>query len=219
MATSPRRTRRILLMAAAGVLLILGGVWGYSSWFGQDQESPTGLPEELRYESLKAKADEPEKLFETVRETRRREDLTEEQHREVRDNIRKVMEAELDERMDEYFAAAPDQRDAVLDGHIDEFRERMGRWRERREQERAEGEGDREGEDERRAESRRERRHGRFGDMSREERKTRSESRDPDQTARRMAYFTAIRARMEARGIEMPRHGPGRGRGGPPHPR
>jgi hypothetical protein len=52
-----------------------------------------------------------------------------------------------------------------------------------------------------------------FAAMSPQERKTRSESRDPDAMARRMAYFQALRARAAERGIPMP-SGPG---GGPGH--
>jgi hypothetical protein len=47
------------------------------------------------------------------------------------------------------------------------------------------------------------RRGDRFGPPSRQERKVRSESRDPDQMARRMTYFTAMRKRAEERGIEL----------------
>ena len=56
---------------------------------------------------------------------------------------------------------------------------------------------------------------GMFGQRSREERKERSETRDPDRAARQMAYFAAIRDRATQRGIKMP-FGPGGGpRGGP----
>jgi hypothetical protein len=51
------------------------------------------------------------------------------------------------------------------------------------------------------------------GPPTREQQKMRTESRDPDQSARRMAYFTALRKRAEQRGIQMPMFG--RGPGGP----
>ena len=62
--------------------------------------------------------------------------------------------------------------------------------------------------------------------MSRSERKERSESRNPDQMARRMAYFSALQKRAAERGVQMPfgrggrDGGPGRGgpRGGGPGP-
>ena len=51
--------------------------------------------------------------------------------------------------------------------------------------------------------------------MTQQERKTRAESRNPDQAAQHMAYFSALRARATARGIQMPfGGGPGGGGGG-----
>lgn len=49
------------------------------------------------------------------------------------------------------------------------------------------------------------------GPPTREQQKMRTESRDPDQSARRMAYFTALRKRAEQRGIQMPTFGRGPG--------
>ena len=48
------------------------------------------IPRELSVESLKAKAQEPDKLRETMRETMRRDDLTDEQRRQIAENMRAV---------------------------------------------------------------------------------------------------------------------------------
>ena len=57
-----------------------------------------------------------------------------------------------------------------------------------------------------------------FGQRSKQERKVFTESRNPDDMARTMPYFQAMRSRMSERGMQMPgRGGHGgarRGRGG-----
>jgi hypothetical protein len=206
------RSRKPLIIGSFALLLVVVGIgWALSG--GTEDEPKSTLPEELSVESLKAKAEEdPGKLREAF-EQRDSEDLTEEQRRELRQNLREVRRSMMDTRVDEYFAAAEEDRQAILDRHIDEFRERMKEWEQRR-RERQE-----------RREQDRERRRGPpdwARSQTREERKTQSESRDPDDMARHMAYMTAMRQRMSERGIEDPRgrggpgRGPeGRGRGGP----
>jgi hypothetical protein len=61
------------------------------------------IPAELSVDSLKAKAAEPDKLRETMRDTMQREDLTDEQRRQIAENMRTVWEAEMTKRVDEYF--------------------------------------------------------------------------------------------------------------------
>lgn len=225
MAKTRRRTPRVLAALAAGLLVVIAAVWGYSAWSGDDKESSASLPTELSYEALKAEAqkEDPTAFMEKMHQTRQREDLTEQQRREAFDNVRKVWESMLDDRIDEYYAAADDQKNGVLDRQIDEFTEQMERMRAQREQwERERAEREAEDGEERGPESRRSSWRQRFSEMTPQQRKERSESRDPDRTARRMAYFTAVRQRMAERGIEMP-FGRGRGRGsgpprGPRHP-
>lgn len=190
-------------------ILTLGigaGVWGLtmSSAGGE----PSLLPEELSVASLKTQiAEDPSQFRRTMRE---QSDLTDEQRQELRRNMRTVFTSMMTGRLDEYFAAAPDEQDEVLDRHIDEMQERMKKWREQRESAEAdrqkEGDGDRE--------NWRERMRERRANETSEQRKTRSESRDPDQMARRMAYFQAVRSRMSERGIESSWGRGGRGRGG-----
>lgn len=198
--------------AAAGVAIVTGAVWGLASWSTGGQEKSI-VPNELSATVLaeQAKTD-PRKLGETMRETFRRDDLTDEQRAEVRRNMRQAWTGVIDERVDEYFAAAPEDRDVLLDTQIDEWQERMKGWAERRKEREREREArDRQngelGEQEKADQERRRRWRG---SQTRAQRKSRSESRDPDKSARRSAYFSAVQKRAKARGIEM--SGPG-GRG------
>lgn len=201
MDTQREGSRRRVVLVGLGILAVGAGVWGFA--VGGDGEPTSLLPAELSVESLQAQNMDPGKL----RETLQREELSEEQRRELRKNMREVWRSVMDERLAEYFAAADADRQAVLDRHIDEFQERRKQWEQRR-KEREEDEGD--------AEKRREDFRNQMASMSQQERKERSESRNPDQTAQRMAYFSALRDRMSARGIEMGGGGwrGGRGRGG-----
>ncbi|MCC7293390.1 MAG: hypothetical protein IT449_15125 [Phycisphaerales bacterium] len=202
----------VVLIAAGGA-----GVWALS---GQGEKQGVALPPELSAENLKKDGlPDPEK----IRAAMDRKDLTDDQRRQIGQNMRESMMAVMEEHVSEYYAAATDpEREAVLDKHIDELQERMKGWEQRREEMRKEWEkrqaeqaektkeGEKkEGEGEQRQDPRE-----RFGSRSTEERKTESENRSPDQMARRMAYFGAIRARMEQRGIQMPFGGMG-GPGGP----
>lgn len=171
------------------------------------KSADAALPKALSVESLKAQLDEPGKLMQTVRDNMRRDDLSDEQRRQVFRNAREVMRATMHERVDEYLNAPEDQKTAVLDQHIDDFLARMNAWEKARQQ----------GEEEDGGESERDREWVRnaIAQMSQQDRKVRSESRDPDRMARAMAYFTAVRSRMQERSIEMPSRGGGRGsRGG-----
>ncbi len=195
------------IITAVSAVAVGGSTWAVFSGSGAKSKGVV-IPRELSVESLQAQTQEPEKLRETIRDTMRREDLTDEQRRQVAQNMRAVWEGEIQKRVDEYFAASEEEKTAVLDRQIDEFRERMKEWERRREEERKkEGDNDRAQQGQRFA--------GMFGQQSREERKERSETRNPDQAGRQMAYFTAMRERATQRGITMP-GGPGGGfRGGP----
>lgn len=210
-------TPKMIAAAAAGVAIVTAAVWGFASWSNGEQEKPI-VPKELSAAVLKEQAKtDPRKLGETMREMFRRDDLTDEQRSEVRRNMRQAWTGVIDERVDEYFAAASEDREALLDSQIDEWQERMNGWAERREQRRREREArDRQnGDDGEQDQADQERRRRWRGTQTREQRKARSESRDPDKSARRSAYFSAVRKRAQARGIEM--SGPGgrgpRGRG------
>jgi uncharacterized membrane protein len=202
------KSRNPLIIGSVALLLVVVGIgWALSG--GTEDEPKSTLPEEWSVESLKAKVEEDPGKLREVFEQRGSEDLTEEQRRELRQNLREVHRSTMDTRVDEYFAAAEEDRQATLDRHIDEFQERMKEWEQRRRerQERREQDGERRGPPDW------------ASSQTREERKTESESRDPDDMARRMAYFSAVQERMTERGIETPwgrgGRGPGRGPGGP----
>jgi len=215
--------RRGLVFAGTGVLVLGAAVWGWTAWRGGERST---LPKELSVEALQARASDPGAVFEQARRAMEEGNLTEEQRQELWSNVRTVMDARIEQRLDEYFAAAdPAGRKALLDRHIDQMQARMKEWEQRRAEREREGGArpDRGG-----ASDSADRRGGPppgvgpgpgpggprdgrpSGTPSREQRKLRSESRDPDRTARRMAYFTALRERAKERGIELPRMGPPR---------
>jgi hypothetical protein len=186
----------VALGAAATGYMIVGG----------SPDRAKALPKEMSVSALKAQAEtDPAKMMDTFRETMRRDDLTDEQRREIGSNMRQVWQSMMTERIDEWYAAqTEDEKVAVLDRQIDEFAARMSDWQRRREEREREGE--------QASEEERERMRQMWSPPTREERKARSESRNPDQMARSMVYFAAMRSRMDQRGIQMPRGGPG-GRG------
>jgi len=228
MSTSFLKSHRALF-ATAGILILGCAAWGVVSL---TREKGPAVPKDFTVEALKAKSEDPGQLFEQVHQAMNRTDLTEEQRHAIRENVHTVMEVQMDKRLDEYFAAAQPQRQAILDRHLDEMQAHMKEWQQRREQRqraenrvpeeqradhqtpggpfpgRAGGQAadGRSGGPPGRPDARGPRQH------TREERKQRSESRDPDKSARRLAYFSALHQRAEQRGIQMP-FGPGRGRG------
>jgi hypothetical protein len=204
MFTSLTSGKRKWFLAGGGVLLISAAAWGVTSHF-RPAADPLGLPPELSPESLKAASAEPQKLRETMHATMERTDLTDAQRDEARRRMREVWEAQQDQRMQEYFAAAEAEKQAILDRQLDEMQKMMQeREAHRAEMEREHAARERDPNHPRRPE---------VASMSPQERKTRAESRDPNATARRMAYFQALRTRAAERGIQMP-FGPG---GGPGH--
>jgi hypothetical protein len=222
-----------IAVISAIVLALGAGVWGVVA----RSNGKVKLPKDLSVEALQTESADPGKVMERVHQAMAGGNLTEEQRHALWQNARTVMEAQMDRRMDEYFIAPAAQRQVILDRHIDEMQVRMREFQQRRtqwEQDRAArgpqnspnaapagtanrglvaggaappgpppggpgaGPGPGHGGDH-------------SGTPSREERKMHTESRDPDRSARRMAYFTAIRQRAEQRGIQMP------GRMGGPH--
>ena len=170
----------------------------------REAKSESGLPDEFSVESLRAQAgDEPQGRA-AFRDLLRRDDLTDEQRRKALRNMRELRRGRMADRVNEYFDAAEEDKNVILDDHIAEFQRRMAEWEKRRNDE------DRPSEEEREA------MRNLFGSRNQAERKADSESRNPDESARSMAYRSAMRSRMNERGIQMPgRRGSG-GRGGGP---
>lgn len=186
-----------------GLTVVLGGsVWGVSRKNAGPRQPE--LPKELTVASLKAGAANPGQAMDTMRAAMEREDLTDEQRRQARQNMREVFESAINDRVNEYYTASEEEKVAVLDKHIDE----MAAWRAEWEKRQAEREKDQNREGGRGMGP------GGPGSSTREERKEQSESRNPDQMAQRMAYFMALQGRATQRGISMPWGGGGRGPGG-----
>jgi hypothetical protein len=213
MNTSQQKPRKVLILTACGLIVATGATWGIWAWSRTREANPSKLPGEYSVEALQTQTRNPAQAMETVNGLVQREDLTDEQRREAFENLRKVREARFEENIDEYFAAAPEERNAVLDRQIDEWQQFMKEMEKHRDDWRQARERMRENQNENQNqsnESRRDRGRSRF--RTREGRQAFSEGHDPDRTARRMSYFSAMRKRMSERGIEMP--GPGRGRPG-----
>jgi len=192
-----------------GVTIVAGATaWGISA-ASRAEVQAVEVPPECTVEAIKSRS-EQEPRFREFRETMQREDLTDEQKRQIMRNEREVWHSRMQARVDEYFNAPPEKQTAILDRQIDEMQEMFQRFRQERE-----ARGNREGRGGEEGPSREERESMRrlMGPQTQQERKARSESRNPDEMARTMAYFGAVRKRAAERGIQLPR-GPG-GRGGP----
>lgn len=212
-----KKNSKTLLMAGLGVVILGGGAWGLSQAFSKPQ------PTETQQLVAKAKED-PGKVFDELREKMRDEKTTEEEREKLRKSMREAFESRMNEAVAEYYNAKPEDREAVLNKHIDEFEKfrKMREDREREEEEKAKAEGKSDEEREKEREKERERWRKSMNDRSKEERKSDSETRNPNDQARRMAYRAAMFKQMQARGIQPPRwggpggggrggHGPGRG--------
>jgi hypothetical protein len=227
---------------AAGMLAVAGAVATLLLWPAplpdasqQSQEEVVKFVASEQFASLSADQQQP--YFDRMRELRREGDgrrgfrdlnLSEDEQQRLRQNMRASFERRMDETIDEFFALAPEQRDAYLDTQIDDMQKRMAEWRNRRSQRRqdeprrqpdrepqaggsesSQGSSGSEGEQDRpRRRDGDRRRHG----PTPERMKQRIEHSDPVKRARRMEYMKAMRDRMEARGIEAPWHRHSRGR-------
>jgi len=194
-------------LIAGGVVLGLGlCAWGF---YGHSAEADSDLPKALTVDGIRAGMGDLGRSRESFRAMMRGDKLNEDQRRRAARNMRTVWRDEMKTRVDAYFNADEDEQQAILDAQIDEFQARMNEWRKRREEQKKDAQKD--GNDDRGGFR------GMFGQRSKQERKEFTESRNPDDMARTMAYFQAMRSRMSERGMQMPgRGGPGgarRGRG------
>lgn len=204
--------------ALIGVILAAlgGGAWGVAH-YSNSAPADTGpaIPDEYSVAKIKAAMkDDPKTRGDKMREFMERKDLTDEQREKIGDNLRQAFEEEMDNRVNEYFAAKPEDRDAILDKQIDEMEQRRKDFEARREQEEKDA---KKADDEKERDKRREEWRKREASKSQTQRKSDFESRDPDKRAQRASYFRAVQARMAARGIQGGRFGPwggGRGPGG-----
>jgi hypothetical protein len=201
-------TSKLIVVLFVGLLAAGASIWGLTASKQVEAQPAVQVPKEFTVDALRSAS--VEQGFDTFRKAIEREDLTEEQRRQIMENGREVMEQRMDERMNEYFSCPKEDRKRILDKHLDEF-EKLRQEREAREQER-----DKMSEEEREKERERWRkiREGR-PEPTQAERKARVESRSSDKSAQRMAYRQAMRDRMKERGIDLPRWGGPGGPGGP----
>jgi len=212
-AVRKRSSTKIWWMLGGGVVVAVAAVWGISAG-GKAEEEGVQIPEEFTVDALKARTEEGPRFAE-FRETLEREDLNDDQKRQIVRNMGEVRRSQFQARVDEYFNAPPEEQTAILDRHIDEMQKMFqqfgregGQPGNRRDRGAEEGPSQADRENMRRL----------MEPQSQQERKARSESRNPDEVARTVAYFGAMRSRASERGIQMPRGprggGPGGGRGG-----
>lgn len=171
---------RIWILISAGLVAAGGAAW--SLWDGVSKEEGVAVPEAFSVESMKANMNKPENM--TVRRlSSKYQELTDEQRRQVRQNKDQAFREIVQDHVDEYFAAGDEDRDAIMDRHLEEI---MEQW----EQKKSDAE-------DQQPESRK----GASQVWSRQERKEKSESADPDRMAQWGAYKTAMMKRAQARGM------------------
>ncbi|MDT8391051.1 MAG: hypothetical protein RRC34_11140 [Lentisphaeria bacterium] len=143
-----------------------------------------------------------------------REELSDEEKQRLRTNSREIFSAMHKKRMDDYFALPKEDQVAYLDKMIDEMAARGAEWqkaRAEREKQRAEDMKDTPSaspvEDKPPREKPRERSPEERKERSMAHMKERIETTDPEERAKRIEFMKAMRERMEARKIEMPRWG------------
>ncbi|MHC5109954.1 MAG: hypothetical protein ACYTHJ_08760 [Planctomycetota bacterium] len=196
-------TKTFMILCVVSGLGLGGGAWAL---FGRPAEAQPGadVPQQFSVENIKKSMDEPEQMVKTFN-SMRNDELTEEQRQAARKNMGLAFREMLNESVDEYFNADVADRNDVLDAHLDEWIAKRENWKNAWEKQKKE-DGNEESESERREDWRK-----KMASRSTQERKEWSESQNPDQMARVMTYFTAMRMRASARGIDM---GWGRGGGG-----
>lgn len=152
-------------------------------------------------EAARAKAFDTlkEASLETVFERLRSDELDDAQKEALRENLGTMMREDMERKVDEYSSAPEEEKEKIMDRHIDEmlaFRDKMRAYREKH-QDDPEFEKERE-----------ERRKNRKA-PTKEQRKKRMEGRNPDTMAKMMRYWPKMMARAKERGVEI-----GWGRGG-----
>src|ERR1043166_987031 len=208
MTTKPSQTPKIIIGAGLCLLGAGAGVWGLTR-SKSDSPPQVQIPKEFTVDALK-KAN-PDDAFASFRKLEERNDLTEEQREKIRDNGREVMEQRMQDNADEWYKASKEDRAKIIDRQIDEMQKRFEKMR----QEREERDAKMTGEEKEKERQKMQERWKRGDSMTQAERKTRSESRSPDASARMMDYRQAVREQMQQKGIQPPW---GRGPGGPGGP-
>ncbi len=125
---------RKLTIAAGGAVIALVAVGVWAIWPMQGPPDPTlQAPQEIQQylasksfanQGLDAQQKYISKAFQGGRGFRGSGDLTDDQRRQLRQNVRPVMQQMMKDRVDGYFDTPEEDREAYLDKLIDEFRRR-----------------------------------------------------------------------------------------------
>ncbi|HRX84039.1 MAG TPA: hypothetical protein P5572_03365 [Phycisphaerae bacterium] len=118
-------------------------------------------------------------------------DLSEEERHRLQANMQQLIREDMERKVNDYYAAPEEERQAVLDAHIDEmqkFMEEMRAYREKHKDDPdfKEGGGA-----------------GGWTPPTTQERKERMESHNPDQIVRMFRYWGAMQQRAQERGISF----------------
>lgn len=124
-------------------------------------------------------------------------DLTDEQREALEQNMRDLMMEDMNQKVDEFLNAPEDQRDEIMDRHLDEWQEFMRKMSEYREKNKDNPE----------YQEYRERQRAQRSAPSKEDRKQWMEGTSPERFGRMMQYWVKMQSRAKERGMEM---GPGR---------
>ncbi len=221
------KTAAVVLVAVLGTGVLAGGIYWTSYTSGPDLTEDLGSGNVDRMRSALLAADTETFEGEEGRERRRLtmesmrqmpiedlmalwrgKDLTDEERELLGRNMRTVWMEHMNEMANEYLTATQDEEKvAILDRRIDEFKEFQSRMREYRESQEDDPE------DEEASEQRREERRRRWQSPTKEERRERAAQSNPDQQAKMIFMFRKMSERAKERGIDFG-WGSGRGRGG-----
>ncbi len=179
---SSPKTRILLGAGLVTIVCIAWVVWG------QSRDVGPRVPEAFNVENIQQKMNEPDEMKAMFSSSHYR-GLTAEQRQQVVKNKEQAYSRMVESRIDEYLDADRADRDTILDRHLDQW---VVQWEKKKT-------------DEPTQQKRPQKRANKV--WTRQERKAKSESANPDQMAQARVYKAALMKRAEARGIEWP--GPG----------
>jgi hypothetical protein len=169
----------LLVTVALGALL-----------WSRTRDTTPAVPEAFTVDNIRARTDQPAEM-KRLFDSEEYKTLTPEQRQVVHKNKAEAYGSKTRAKVDEYSNAPPDQRNAILDRHIDELLEQIRQKKAAAESEDARAAGKDKGK-------------GGGKNWTREQMKAKSESTSPDDMARIMAYKAAMDQRMRARGLQWP---------------
>ncbi len=211
-------SRNTIITLAVAVGLVGGAVGAAVLFWPASPPDPTAqTPEEVtKYMASKdfagLDAEQKRQYFQAARQTQTSQpwrrpsgDLSEEERKRFRENVRPMMQQMMEGRVTKYFELPPQERVGYLDEMIDQMQAMRQAMGQRRREPAARGGT---------SDSASGRRRGPHGQGFTPERMKRMiETTPPEQRARFVEFHEAFRARMQQRGISS--GGPGRG-GRPP---